>query len=124
MARTKKSKTSKKSDRILKFQGKQTTFDIFGSKWKLIICDAITEEDRKDEYFDYGITDGENRVIGVSVKNKKGNDLPSNEIEISILHELVHSILRTGQYINTNNDEPMVEFLARSLYSLIKQGII
>jgi hypothetical protein len=63
-------------------------------------------------------------VIGVSVKNKKGNDLPSNEIEISILHELIHSILRTGQYINTNNDEPMVEFLARSLYSLIKQGII
>ena len=85
MARTKKSKTANKSDRILKFQGKQTSFDIFGSKWKLIICDAITEEDRKDEYFDYGITDGENRVIGVSVKNKKGNDLPSNEIEISIL---------------------------------------
>lgn len=40
------------------------------------------------------------------------------------LHELIHAILGTGMYGEVSGDEPMVEWLARSIYSLRKQDVI
>jgi len=50
--------------------------------------------------------------------------MPDEEIQITKLHELIHCILGTGMYGEASSDEPMVEWLARSIYSLVKQGVI
>lgn len=94
---------------------KDRTIDIFGSKWKLKFVDKI---DLEDDSNPDGITDANKRLIAVSTNQS------DNEVMITLLHELIHAILDTGQYLNSSQNEPMVEFVARSLYSLTKQGLI
>lgn len=94
---------------------KDRTIDIFGSKWKLKFVDKI---DLEDDSNPDGITDANKRLIAVSTNQS------DNEIIITLLHELIHAILDTGQYLSSSQNEPMVEFVARSLYSLTKQGLI
>lgn len=94
---------------------KDRTIDIFGSKWKLKFVDKI---DLEDDSNPDGITDANKRLIAISTNQS------DNEIIITLLHELIHAILDTGQYLSSSQNEPMVEFVARSLYSLTKQGLI
>lgn len=94
---------------------KDRTIDIFGSKWKLKFVDKIDLEDGSNPD---GITDANKRLIAVSTNQS------DNEVMITLLHELIHAILDTGQYLNSSQNEPMVEFVARSLYSLTKQRLI
>lgn len=94
---------------------KDRTIDIFGSKWKLKFVDKI---DLEDDSNPDGITDANKRLIAVSTNQS------DNEVMITLLHELIHAILDTGQYLSSSQNEPMVEFVARSLYSLTKQGLI
>lgn len=96
------------------FELKDKTIDFYGSKWRLKFVDAIKVEDNSSLY---GITDSANRLISID-KNQ-----PDNELQITALHELIHAILDTGQYLNSSRDEPMVEWLARGFYTLIKQGV-
>lgn len=94
---------------------KDRTIDIFGSKWKLKFVDKI---DLEDDSNPDGITDANKRLIAISTNQS------DNEVMITLLHELIHAILDTGQYLDSSQNEPMVEFVARSLYSLTKQGLI
>lgn len=94
---------------------KDRTIDIFGSKWKLKFVDKI---DLEDDSNPDGITDANKRLIAISTNQS------DNEVMITLLHELIHAILNTGQYLSSSQNEPMVEFVARSLYSLTKQGLI
>lgn len=94
---------------------KDRTIDIFGSKWKLKFVDKI---DLEDDPNPDGITDANKRLIAISTNQS------DNEVMITLLHELIHAVLDTGQYLSSSQDEPMVEFVARSLYSLTKQGLI
>ena len=94
---------------------KDSTIDIFGSKWKLKFVDKI---DLEDDSNPDGITDANKRLIAVSTNQS------DNEVMITLLHELIHAVLDTGQYLDSSQNEPMVEFVARSLYSLTKQGLI
>lgn len=94
---------------------KDRTIDIFGSKWKLKFVDKI---DLEDDSNPDGITDANKRLIAISTNQS------DNETIITLLHELIHAILDTGQYLNSSQNEPMVEFVARSLYSLTKQRLI
>lgn len=94
---------------------KDRTIDIFSSKWKLKFVDKI---DLEDDSNPDGITDANKRLIAISTNQS------DNEIIITLLHELIHAILDTGQYLSSSQNESMVEFVARSLYSLTKQGLI
>lgn len=94
---------------------KDRTIDIFGSKWKLKFVDKI---DLEDDSNSDGITDANKRLIAISTNQS------DNEIIITLLHELIHAILDTDQYLNSSQNDPMVEFVARSLYSLTKQRLI
>lgn len=82
------------------FEPKDKIIDFYGSKWRLKFVDAIKVEDTSSVY---GITDSANRLISID-KNQ-----PDNELQITTLHELIHAILDTGQYLNSSKDEPMVE---------------
>lgn len=101
---------------------KEETFNLYGSNWTVKYADEIAID--KEEGFQFGITDHVNRVICVSTKDRDGNQMPDEEIELTKLHELIHCILGTGMYAQASGDEPMVEWLARSIYSLRKQEII
>jgi len=45
--------------------------------------------------------------------------MSKSETKITLLHELLHAILDEGQYFAQSEDEPMVEWLARCLKSLM-----
>ena len=89
----------------------------------MIYCDSI-ESDEQDVKSQWGLTDYVNRRICIATKDMENKSFPREEIEITKLHELIHCILATGRYKTVSDDEPLVEWLARSIYSLRKQKVI
>ena len=59
--------------------------------------------------------------IEVSTKSENGLNLTPRTINITLLHELVHAIFASGMYQETQ-DEPLVEWVAKCIYSLYEQG--
>lgn len=105
---------------------KTKDLDLFGSSWNITFCDeiAVSKDEEEEDSFKFGLCDGTNRRIAIATKSPDKSEQPIEEIEISTLHELMHAILKTGQYLHSNDDEPLVEWLARCVYSLKKQGVI
>lgn len=96
------------------------TLDIFGTKYTIKFVDTL--DDDTDTYH-YGVCSGSTKTIQIS-KKVKGIVQTKDELSITLLHEIVHAILDTGQYNASSSDEPLVEWLARSLYSLMNQNIL
>lgn len=101
---------------------KEEKFNLFGSNWTIKYGDKIEIEGENG--FQFGLTDYVARVISVATKDNQGEPLPEEEVEMCKLHELVHAILGTGMYGDISGNEPLVEWLARCIYSLVKQGVI
>lgn len=95
---------------------KQKEFDIFGTKWN-IIYENIPKALNDGTYL-YGET--EHREKEIHIYNEGG----SREKKLTLLHELVHVIFSEGCYFNANDDEPLVEWVAKCLLSLKEQKII
>lgn len=91
-----------------------TEFELFGSKWKLLFVDSIGND--KDSPL-YGEADSCSKIVKIA-RTINGIAIPEDEMKITLLHELFYVILGTGQYIEYNNDEPLVEWLARCVWSL------
>lgn len=100
---------------------KNKSFNIFGTKYKIKFVDNVLDEEGN---WIYGKIDTFSKEIQVSIKLSNGKDVQENEILITLYHEIIHTILLTGQYINSNNDEPLVEWLARCILSLKNQKIL
>lgn len=49
---------------------------------------------------------------------------PNSEIYVTLVHEIIHTILDTGQYLEESQKESLVEWLARCIVSLLKQDIL
>lgn len=96
-------------------------FKLFNTEWRIKYIDSF--ENSKDGGYQVGDTNHVSHVITVA-KSANGEKLSERDIKITLLHELVHSILGTGQYNSCNNDEPMVEWIANCLYSLIEQKVL
>lgn len=97
-------------------------FKIFNSIWTVSFVDKITlEESEENEGFLFGRTYPENNKILIATKNSKGNILPETTIKLTVLHEIMHTILIAGQYNSCSDDEPLVEWLANCIYSLLEQ---
>ena len=103
---------------------KDTTFDMFGTKWTIKYVDTILDE-KGGESNQVGVSDLMSNIIKIRLINPfTGKMFPQEEIRLTLLHELVHVIFATGQYNDACNDEPIVEFTARSIRSLQKQRVI
>ena len=100
---------------------KEKKFNLFGSNWKINYVPKV--KDSENNWL-YGDASGMKRDIRVSLKDDNNKPLPQEEVEIAELHEIMHAIFMAGQYHNCNNDEPLVEWCARCIYSLKKQGIL
>ena len=97
-------------------------FNIFGTKYNLVYSDHIDVEDK--DRFVWGDTDSRIHKIRIATKDINDKEICRDEREITELHEIFHAILSEGQYSSCNQDEPLVEWLARCVHSLKKQGII
>lgn len=97
-------------------------FDLFGTSW--IIKFVKKTQSKRDGHWIFGHSNIMKKTVKVSLNDDKGKPLDDETIQITALHELVHSILTTGQYLEETQDEPMVEWIARSIRALYKQGVI
>lgn len=102
---------------------KTRTFDLFGTKWKILFLNRSVLH-KEDNSLLYGTCDTLHKVIIINCLDNKGKPFPKDEIEITLYHELLHAVFETGQYKAQSEDEPLVEFTARALKSLIKQDIL
>lgn len=100
---------------------KNKSFNIFGTKYRIKFVDNVLNEEGD---WTYGKIDTYSKEIQVSIKLSNGKDMQENEILITLYHEIIHAVLLTGQYINSSNDEPLVEWLARCILSLKNQKIL
>lgn len=96
-------------------------FDLFGSTWTIKIVDNIPK--CEDGLSCYGVCNSVPQIIEIAI-HSDDTEISEETMFITLCHELVHAIFITGSYINSNNDEPLVEFTARSIVSLLKQGIL
>ena len=100
------------------FNNKQ--FDIFGTVFTIKLVDTLDEEDK---LLHYGITECSTKEIRISKEVMKAKQSDS-EIYITLVHEIIHAILDTGQYFEESQKEPLVEWIARCIISLLKQDIL
>ena len=100
------------------FNNKQ--FDIFGTVFTIKLVDTLDEEDK---LLHYGITKCNTKEIRISKEVMKAKQ-PDSEIYITLVHEIIHAVLDTGQYLEESQKEPLVEWLARCIISLLKQDIL
>lgn len=101
---------------------KDFKFELFGSIWSVEFVECIPSEEQNTFY--WGKTNSTTRTVMVATKDNGGNPLPEKEINTTLLHEVVHCIFSTGCYGNSNDDEPLVEWTARCLRSLMEQKVL
>ena len=100
------------------FNNKQ--FDVFGTVFTIKLVDTL---DAEDNMLHYGLTEGNTKEIRVSKEVMKSKQ-PDSEIYVTLVHEVVHAVLDTGQWLEESQKEALVEWLTRCIISLLKQGIL
>ena len=100
---------------------KTRKIDLFGTVYTIKYVDDLI--DMGNGNMAIGTTDHVKHTILVS-KSSDGDPLPENEIKLTLYHELMHAIFHTGQYLDDNADEPIVEWCARCIYQCVKKGIL
>lgn len=101
--------------------GKKKKFKLFNTEWEIEYVDSFDEEN--DSAVKLGHTCYLTHKIQVA-RTADGVKLSKEDIELTLLHEIVHSILGSGNYIAYSSDEPLVEWIANCIISLKKQNII
>lgn len=103
---------------------KDTKIKIFDEEYQLKYVDEVNYENMNESTFYWGITNSTTKEIQVATKDINGNQLKDSQIKNTLYHELLHAIFSEGCYLASNNDEPLVEWTAKCLTSLNKQGVI
>ena len=103
--------------------GNKKTFRLFGTTWTIHMQRKV-ESHKEDRHWIFGHSSIMDQSIRVSVNNKEDKPLPTETVKTTALHELVHAILPNGQYLEETQNEPMVEWIARSIQSLYEQKVI
>lgn len=101
---------------------KNRKVDLFGCTYTIRYKDKIiSNEDKNHELF--GVTNSCDRTITIA-KTLYGKTVSKKEIELTLLHELIHAILDSGQFLNESSNEAMVEWVAKCIYQLLKKDVI
>ena len=101
---------------------KDKKLNIFGTPYQIRFVDSI-KVDEEDSCM-VGECDSSIQLIRVCTKDRLGNELSEDLIKQNLCHEMVHAILNEGQYLAYSEDEPLVEWLVRNIYSIVKQKIL
>lgn len=103
---------------------KQINFTLFKEPWTINFYDNVDQEGAEDGSYVDGWCWSEEHKIDIATKTKKGKPKSARDVELVKLHELVHCILGSGSYFQSNSDEPMVEWIAKCLLDLKEQKIL
>lgn len=92
-------------------------FKVFNTKYDV----DFREEPLKLENgsFGYGVCRSAETIISVSKNDINKKPLNKHDFEKDAMHEIVHAILNEGGYLNSSDDEPLVEWLARCVYDIV-----
>ena len=103
---------------------KNFQFDLFGSTWHVVfVKESPLNNKDNEEYCNLGYTNSTHNEITIATADQNGKELSDDQIEVTLLHELVHAILFTGQYSQEGGSEPLVEWVARCLKSMLNQNV-
>lgn len=94
------------------------SFNILGDTYKVSYVDTIECETG----FLYGETDSVSRTIKIALKNDKGEMFSARDLNITLWHEISHAILFAGQYNELAISEALVEWLGRSISSILSSA--
>lgn len=101
---------------------KNRRFRFFDEVYSLEFVDSISNPD--EDAHSFGYTDLVSKRIVIALRDNGGKLHSESHIRNIIRHELMHVILLEGQYLVEGADEPLVEWLAKSLGILIKEKLI
>lgn len=102
---------------------KDRNFKLFGENWKIkFVEDLKYKED--DEGYTFGITNSPSHTIKIHLLDNEGKKQPKEVLRQTLAHELIHACLDSGQYIQSSQDEPMVEWLGKCILSIIDQKLL
>lgn len=110
------------NNRLKDFEPKDFKFDLFGSVWTVKFKPYCQAPD--DDKIIFGYSNGQDREIVIGLNSHRHHKFSKEEVKLTLLHEIVHAIFGTGCYNNTSDDEPLVEWTARCISSLMKQNIL
>lgn len=118
----KKKAVKKVSPKKVEKKHKNFKFDFFGDTIEVKFFDKVTNQDGD---WIYGCASYDDLTIMCSTLNCSGRPLTENQLKTTIVHEAVHIILQSGQFFAENDNEPLVEWLAKGILSIIeKQNIL
>lgn len=95
-------------------------FKLFNTTWTIKIVDVI--ETGEPSVYQFGSCDGISHTITIA-KKVGGVQQNEREMKLTLIHEILHAILQTGQYSEHSN-EPLVEWEANCIYALLEQKIL
>lgn len=98
------------------------TINIFGTTYTIEYVDKI-EIDNPNAWR-FGEENSASHTIQICTKLYNGLPIGKEEINKNMMHEIIHAILDEGQYFSESSNEPLVEWLARCIYSILKQDIL
>lgn len=104
---------------------KNRKFNFFGDVWSIKYVDhAPLLGGQTDDGFNGGVISPLKRTIYISTKWPDGKPISEETVKNNLRHELAHLIFLSGQYLNCYEDEPLVEWVAKSLGVLLNSHII
>lgn len=104
---------------------KDRKFKFMDSVWTVRFVDRVELLDDQDSTAtNFGLCDADRRTITIGLKDADGKSYPKEQVLKTLRHELMHMIMFEGQYVTCFNDEPLVEWLAKSIGLLLKQRVL
>lgn len=103
---------------------KNRKFRFLDSVWKIEFVDRCPLLEGQEGGTNFGLCDPDRKVITIGLKDIDGKPYAKEQVLNTLRHELVHMVFFEGQYLACFNDEPLCEWLAKSIGILIKSKII
>ena len=101
---------------------KDKIIDILGTEYTVKYVDKIPMPN--EHTYRFGQENSANHTIEIATKFYNGSPISKEELDKNLIHECIHAILDEGQFFEESDNEPLVEWLARCIYSLKKQKVI
>lgn len=107
----------------MKFKNKKFTF--MDSVYTIKFVDRVLLMKGQDkESTNFGTFDPDSKEILIGLKDKNGRPFSERQIKNTLRHELMHMVLFEGQYLGCYSDEPLVEWLAKSIGILLMNKLL
>lgn len=102
---------------------KTKKINLFGTIWTIKFVKHILKREDSDETF-VGMTYHARKFIEVSITDDDGNPINKEEIKLNLLHELMHACFGEGQYWDCNNNEQLVEWMAKCFREIFNKNVL